>query len=122
MIVSLAREAQQTELGTFEELVFNGEEVRTTDGSVRAVHTHNRWRAGDSGESFLRLDIIGPLVVRGGERDASTLGPYLHFSCVDGVSYVERRVFGFWDLQLRDWYVVDLGRHWKTLRLCRAGT
>ena len=120
MILSLAREAHQKELGTFEELLFAKDEVRAPDGRILAVHQHNRWRAGEGGESFVRLDIVGPLVIRDGE--ANTLGPYEHFSCVDGVAYVERRVFGFWDLQQRDWYLVDLGVHWKSLSLRRAGT
>lgn len=124
MIVTLAREAHRTELGTFQELLFAGDELRTTDETVLAIHQHNRWRRaqeGVGGETFIRLDIVGPLVVRTGDGAARTLGPYEHFSCVDGVSYVERRVFGFWDLQQRDWYFVDLGVHSKVLRLSRAG-
>jgi len=121
MIVSLARDAHRKDLGTFHELLFDQDEVRTTDGTVLATHTHNRWREKGEGEPFLRLDIIGPLIVRAGDGEASALGPYLHFSTIDGVAYVEQRVFAFWDLQHRDWYLVDVGRHWKSLTLSRAG-
>ncbi len=123
MIVTLGREAHQTELGTFHELLFVSDELRTMQGTVLARHQHNRWRpgAGVGGETFVRLDIVGPLDVRGAEGEARTLGPYELFSCVDGVSYVEKRVFGFWDIQQRDWYLVDLGVHWKALRLRRTG-
>ncbi len=120
MILSLKRDVRQKELGTFAELVFDRDEVRTIDATVVAIHAHNRWREDATGETFLRLEIIGPLIIFGGDGEAK-LGPYLHFSCVDGVSYVEQRVFGFWDLQHRDWYIVDLGLHWKSLKLRRAG-
>lgn len=122
MMVSLARDAHKKDLGSFQELLFEQDEVRTPDRTVLATHSHNRWREKGEGETFLRLDIVGPLVVRGGEAEASTLGPYMQFATVDGVAYVEQRVFAFWDLEHRDWYLVDLGRHWKSLRLCRAGT
>ena len=122
MIISLARDAHKKELGTYHELVFQQDELQTAEGTVLATHMHNRWREQGEGETFLRLDIIGPLTVRGGDAQARTLGPYLHFSTVDGVAYVEQRVFAFWDLQHRDWYLVDLGRHCKSLRLCRVAT
>ena len=83
VIVSLAREAHKKELGTFQELLFDQDEVRTVDQAVLATHLHNRWRDETDGEMYLRLDVVGPLVVRGEE---STLGPYMHFATVDGVA------------------------------------
>jgi hypothetical protein len=41
-----------------------------------------------------------------------TFWPYLHFSVVDTVLYVDQRVFAFWDRQEDDWYLHDDGRHW----------
>ena len=121
MILTLAREAKQIEVGNFHELVFTKDEIQAPDGRVVAAHQHNRWREGQGGEPFVRLDLVGPLTIHCSDGEASRLGPYEHFSCVDGVAYVERRVFGFWDLQQRDWYLVDLGAHCKSLRLRRAG-
>lgn len=115
LLVSLQRSVEKIELGAFEVLRLVDDDLYEGEGEKRllARHRHNRWMKADDPEPFVRLEIAGPLLAYG-PADMK-LGPYQHFSTFDGVLYVENRVFGFWDAQHKDWYIVDAGEHWKEL-------
>lgn len=119
LIVSLDRGAIKLDLGDYQTVVLDGDEVQLPDkgGKTIARHLHNRWIATQEQKTpsaaFITLNIAGPLLVvtRGGQE--SRLGPYLAFAMTDGILYVDQRIFGMWDSQNKDWYVKDTGIHCK---------
>jgi hypothetical protein len=114
--VTLSRDPEKVELGTFHELRLSESELRSPDREHPvARHIQHRWHLESHGESFARIDIAGPLKLR--IASGETAGPYLHFHLINGVAYVDNRIFGFFDLQARDWYVVDLGTHSETITM-----
>lgn len=92
----------------------------TADGAELAVHADHIWVAGAT--RYSRFDIEQPvdLQLRSNGEKSRQFGPYRHFSCVDGVAYVEQRIFAFYDSENRDWYVFDDGKHWKTVVITAA--
>jgi len=119
LIVSLDRGAIKLDLGDFQSVVLAGNEVRVgEDDSVIAKHVHNRWLSDQKeADSFMTLNIAGPLFVIVQDGPAGKLGPYFNFAMTDGVLYVEQRVFGMWDNTHKDWYVKDASAHTKRLRI-----
>jgi len=111
--VTLSRDPKKVELGTFEALTLTEDELRAPDRPV-ARHIHHRWHVERRDESFPRVDIAGPLKLKVSQ---ATLGPYLHFHAINGVAYVDHRIFAFFDLEKFDWYVVDEGIHSKTITI-----
>ena len=107
------------ELGAHDAVVLAGEELHRVNGDKRmlAIHRHNRWMAERDADPFVRLHIVGPLVVVAPRPETKQLGPYQKFSTFDGVGYVEERVFAFWDVTQRDWYVLDAAAHWRELKI-----
>ena len=117
--VTLSRDPRKVELGAFDKLALTEDALRVPGSDARvARHIHHRWHAEPYGESFPRIDIAGPLTVclESGEG-ARALGPYLHFHVINGVAYVDHRIFGFFDLERHDWYVVDEGMHSKAMTI-----
>ena len=113
LLISLRRTNEELELGAFASIQLTYDELRNEDGSLLARHRNNRWYG--EGEEYSSLEIIGPLIVKG--PSGETLGPYMNSSMFDGVSYVDRRVFAFTDVQREDWYVHDAGAHWPELKI-----
>jgi hypothetical protein len=113
LLISLKRGNEELQLGAFAEVVLMFDELRAEDNSFLARHRNNRWYA--EGEEYSSLEITGPLVVKGPSN--KVLGPYMNSSMFDGVSYVDRRVFAFTDVQREDWYVHDAGAHWTEMRI-----
>jgi hypothetical protein len=113
LLVNLKRGNEELQLGAFAEVILAFDELRAGDNSFLARHRNNRWYAG--GEEYSSLEITGPLVVKGPSNEV--LGPYMNSSMFDGVSYVDRRVFAFTDVQREDWYVHDAGVHWTEMRI-----
>ena len=90
------------------------------DGERLAVHENHQWVI-EQGR-YTRMDVEARIDIRcyTGESASRTFGPYATFSSVDGVAYVEQRIFGFYDEQERDWYAYDDGRHWKAMEVKAA--
>jgi hypothetical protein len=110
-----------------EALVLHGEkEIVLHDGRMKvdgvdvAVHENNQWVAQNAKFSRFDIEQAVDLHLRTNSDTSRTFGPYAHFSCMDGVVYVEQRIFAFYDEQNRDWYVFDDGRHWKALLITAA--
>jgi hypothetical protein len=90
-------------------------------GPVIAEHRDQAWLV--NGGKYYRLDCEGPVTVRfegGSEDDASTYGPYEHFSCVGGAAYVDRAIFGHIETQTGRWHCLRDGRDWAALVVARA--
>ncbi len=120
LIVSLDRGAIKLDLGDFDSVALDGNEVcaPADSGKVIARHMHNRWMSAAQRErdAFMTLNVAGPLIVEVQDR-GSKLGPYLSFAMTDGILYVDQRVFGVWDSENSDWYVKDSGAHCKRVRV-----
>jgi hypothetical protein len=95
-----------------------GEVIRERHGGPEiASHFSEGWWRVD-GQDYLRLDSDGPVVVLwdGGPAGgtAATTG---HFSSVDGIAYIDRRILAFVDLERHDWYLKRQGEHKPVLVL-----
>ena len=109
---------EQVSKGPFSFVRFEGERIFDGEsGQVIGVHSVDGWAL--DGEHYLRLDISGPVAVtwKGHRGDAATTG---HFSCVNGVAYIDRRILGFVDRERDDWYLLRQGKHQSALMLNRA--
>jgi hypothetical protein len=121
LIVTVHRGENKHELGSFEELEFARNLMREPGAAEPIVsHVHHRWTVPGAEHSYTNLEIVGPLWVLG--PDGQKLGPYLDFSTINGVLYVDKRIFGTLDAPHDDWYLIDLGQHWKTFRLLFQST
>jgi hypothetical protein len=95
-----------------------GEVIRERHGGPEiASHFSEGWWHVD-GQDYLRVDSDGPVVVLwdGGPAGgtAATTG---HFSSVDGIAYIDRRILAFVDLERHDWYLKRQGEHKPVLVL-----
>ena len=97
-------------------------------GALVARHTNHQWEIG--GERYFRLDTTSAVKIhfempnrRSSESDhrSREYGPYQRFSSVDGIAYVDGRVFAFIDARLRDWFSYADGRHWAVMVVNDAG-
>jgi hypothetical protein len=111
------REAGTLQLGPFSALRFEGPELRAgAGGPTIARHENQQWHA--RGEAFQRLDCEGPVTmafVDDGGKPSRQLGPYAHFSVVDGVDYRDHEVFCHLDDRTNRWYVPTEQRQWTAL-------
>ncbi len=116
LIVNVVQGAEAAYLGDFDSLVLSETGLHTPSVSEPlATHVHHRWLVHDQGHTYTELKITGPLWVDGPQEQH--LGPYLTLSMLNGVLYVDQRIFGFFDAGHDDWYITDLGQHWKSLRM-----
>ena len=101
--------------GPFERIVFDGETVREkAGGPIIATHFPHTWSVDD--EEFLRLD-VEPSVVVTWEGFAGTPSTTGHLSCVNGIAFIDRRIFAVVDREHGDWYLLREGQHWQVLDL-----
>ena len=103
--------------GPFTVIRLEGEIVREGEtGALVAHHLPHGWSV--DGEAFLRMDVREDVKVKweGSPPDGlpSTTG---HFSSVDGVAFIDRRILGFVDRERNDWYLMRQGQHFPVLSL-----
>lgn len=93
LLVSVRRHVEdELPLGKYPGLVLRYDELcRADDQSLIVKHRNNRWYT-EEGEEYATLD-------------------------VDGVAYVDKRVFAFTDVQKQDWYMHDVGVHWREMSI-----
>ena len=105
---------EQVSRGPFATVRFEGEHIRDGGGTPIASHLPHGWTV--DGEDYLRLDITGPVSVtwEGYAGGVSTSG---HFSCINGVAYIDRRILAFVDRERGDWYLLREARHCAALLL-----
>ena len=100
-------------LGPFSAVRFEGERLcDATTGETLAEHLSHGWRV--AGVEYLRLDIDARVRVtwEGHAGSPATSG---HFSCVNGVAYIDRRILAFVDRECADWYLLREGHHCPAL-------
>lgn len=122
------RKAART-LGPFAAVRIDAETLReASSGAILAHHRDHQWEIG--GERYFRLDSTSAVKIhfervsrRGATSDESSrrYGPYQQFSSVDGIAYVDGRVFAFIDGKVGDWFSYDDGRHWSVMVVSDAG-
>jgi hypothetical protein len=99
--------------GPFDKVVFEGATVREkTGGPILATHLPHAWEV--VGDEFLRLD-VEPHVVLTWEGFPGSLSTTGHLSCVDGIAFIDRRIFAVVDRQNGDWYLLREGQHQPVL-------
>jgi hypothetical protein len=83
-------------------------------GQTIAAHLTAGWTV--DGDDYLRLDVTAPVSVtwKGYAGAPATKG---HFSCVNGVAYIDRRILAFADRERDDWYLLREGQHQPALIL-----
>lgn len=116
LLVSVRRHVEdELPLGKYPGLVLRYDELcRADDQSLIVKHRNNRWYT-EEGEEYATLDVVGPFTIKG--PGGETLGPYTTLSMFDGVAYVDKRVFAFTDVQKQDWYMHDVGVHWREMSI-----
>jgi hypothetical protein len=101
-------------VGPFAELRFERNALRASPvGPVLAEHRGHSWQL--RGESYTHFDCDGPLSVEFQHADgtkARRSGPYFHLSAVDGVLYVDRRVFATYQEGTGVWTIEATGAGW----------
>ena len=109
--------------GPFREVTFHAERM-LVDGDLEAAEQENRWRR-VSGDQYSAIDFTVRVDVSfsdaAGARSRA-LGPYSKFRLVDGIAYAGDHVFAFSDRQNKDWYSLELGRHYTNMTIVPAAT
>jgi hypothetical protein len=109
-------------LGPFREIWVDGETMRAERGGpVLARHQAHSWIV--QGKRFFRLDCESPVRLHfedeRGERSAA-YGPFVHFSCADGIAYGDGEIYGNIDLESKLWYSHRDERRWPCLVVTSA--
>ena len=103
--------------GPYPWLRFEGEIIRAEPGGpVIARHEHHQWQV--DGERYNRLECECRVLLHFERVDGSrsrTFGPYESVSFIDGVAYVDHRIFAFVDRSIVDWYCHEDERHWPLM-------
>jgi hypothetical protein len=105
------------ELGPFPLVRIDGETLRADPaGPVLAKHLPHSWEV--QGRNFFRLDCESPVRLhfenQRGEISA-VWGPFVHFSCADGIAYGDGVIYGNIDLETKRWYGHMDQKYWHVL-------
>lgn len=119
MILKFAKSAGgELSKGPFSLVRFEGERICDVAADrVIGAHLVHGWSV--DGGDYLRLDVSQPVVV-GWQDHAGSRETTGHFSCVNGVAYIDRRILAFVDRERKDWYLVRQGKHQPYLLLTPA--
>jgi hypothetical protein len=103
--------------GPYPLLRLEGELIRSEPGGpVIAKHVGHEWHV--DGERYSRLESECRVLVHFERVDGShskTFGPYEAVSFIDGVAYMDHRIFAFVDRSIVDWYCHEDERHWPLM-------
>jgi hypothetical protein len=105
------------EVGPFPEVRIDGEELRAgRGGEVIGCHKRHAWLVRE--RNFFRLDCPSPVRLHfeneHGER-SPVYGPFMHFSCADGIAYGDGVICANLELQTKRWYDHRGRRYWAQL-------
>jgi hypothetical protein len=101
--------------GPFASIRLQGGQISdAASGRIIATHLPHGWQV--DGEDYLRLDATGPVSVTW-EGHGEALATTGHFSSINGVAYIDRRILAFMDRECNDWYLVREGKHQPVLTL-----
>jgi len=103
-------------LGPYPEVRIDGETMRAVRGGpVLAQHLPHSWRV--QGRDLFRVDCETPvrLHFETDKESSPAYGPFMHFSCADGIAYGDGDIIGNIDLETKRWYNHKDGRYWREL-------
>ncbi|HKU46702.1 MAG TPA: hypothetical protein VJQ58_07445 [Burkholderiales bacterium] len=110
------------QIGPFPQVWIDGVSLRRErGGEVLAQHHPHSW--GVRGRKFFRVDCESPVKLHfEGEKGESSQqwGPFMHFSCADGIAYGDGVIYGNVDLESRLWYGHLDRRYWRWLVVTSA--
>ena len=109
--------SQTVEVGPLPEICIDGETMRATrEGEVLGRHHQHEWIV--HGRSFFRVDCSCPAKIHfeNGEGESSEVfGPFLHFSCADGVAYGDGGICANIDMETKQWYCHRDQKYWDAM-------
>ena len=90
-----------------------------------AVHHEHQWEV--RGVRYYRLDSTSRVRIQfeesaQGPGQSRHFGPYARFSAVDGIAYVDDRVFAYVDAPSAHWFCYEDGHHWRAMVVTDAVT
>ena len=104
-------------LGPVPEVRIDGETMRDArSGAVLAKHQRHKWSA--QGREFFRVDCACPVTLRFENRYGESSrphGPFLHFSCADGIAYGDGEICANLDLESGRWYCHKDQKYWEAV-------
>lgn len=104
-------------VGPLPEVRIDGETMRDSrDGKVLGRHERHVWRV--QGRDFFRVDCACLVKVHFENQDGESseiYGPFLHFSCADGIAYGDGDICANIDLQSRKWYCHRSQQYWEAM-------
>lgn len=103
--------------GPYRSVRFEGEVIRAeAGGPIVAKHEGHEWQV--DAERYSRLECNCRVTVHFERVDGTrskTYGPYASMSFIDGVAYVDHRIFAFVDRSIVDWYCHEDDKHWPLM-------
>jgi hypothetical protein len=111
------QDGQILKRGPYRTFCLQGETMREdVGGAIIAVHEDHQWQV--AGRKFSRVDCdcsvrIECLRVDG--KRSKRYGPFVSFSCMDGIAHANHEIFAFADRSIGDWYCHADGLHWAIL-------
>jgi hypothetical protein len=102
-------------LGPFPAVRIDGECMRN-DGTKLGEHHAHSWIV--QGRRFFRVDCESPVRLHFENEKGETSpvsGPFMHFSCADGVAYADGMIYGNIDLETKLWWGHQDRKYWRTL-------
>jgi hypothetical protein len=110
------------ELGPVAQIRIDGETLHGLPGNrLLALHHRHSWEV--QGKNFFRLDVASPVSVHFEDRkgaSSAVYGPFMHFSCADGIAYGDGAICANLDLQTKLWYSHLDRRQWRDLVVSSA--
>jgi hypothetical protein len=110
------------ELGPVAQIKIDGETLHGLPGNrLLARHHRHSWEV--QGKHFFRLDVATPVTVHFENPkgpSSAVYGPFMHFSCADGIAYGDGAICANLDLQTKLWYSHLDRKEWRDLVITSA--
>jgi hypothetical protein len=110
------------QVGPYDAVRIDGENLRSDrDGVPFARHEAHTWLV--QGRKFFRIDCEIPVRLHfedEGGKTSEVYGPFLHFSCADGIVYGDGMIYANIDLETKRWYSHRDKRYWSDLVVTSA--
>jgi hypothetical protein len=105
------------DIGPLPEVRIDGEILRASPGGeILGRHDRHAWRV--RGRKFFRVDCACMVKLHfendGGET-SEVYGPFLHFSCADGIAYGDGDICANIDLDSKKWYCHRDEKYWLSM-------
>src|SRR3954469_10656853 len=92
----------------------------STSGELIAQHGGSQSEV--RGKDYFRVDVEGPLTLRfeGDGGRTANYGPFRHFSCADGIAYVDHQFFASLAHTTKMWHCLDSKEDWPAFEVAPA--